>query len=42
MGKIPYNDIIHMPVKRLRDYLKWKAKLEEEKRAELEDELDGQ
>jgi len=42
MGKQPYLHVIQMPVQRLKNYLKWKSKLEEEKRKMLEDNLDGQ
>ena len=41
MGKQPYNVIMQMPIKRLRDYLKWKTKLEEEKQKMMENETNG-
>ena len=30
LGKIPYLDIMEMPVKRLENYLTWKMKFDEE------------
>lgn len=40
LGKQTYGDILSMPVKRMRDYLKWKYKLEEEKRKHMEENLE--
>jgi len=34
--KIPYSDVMNMPLKRLDDLLDWKAKLEEEREKALE------
>ena len=41
MGKQPYLHIISMPVKRLKDYLIWKSKLEDEKEKMMESESNG-
>jgi len=34
--KIPYSDVMNMPLKRLDDFLDWKVKLEEEREKALE------
>jgi len=39
LTKSPYSDIMHMPVNRFYDFLKWKAKLEEEKHKQMEEEF---
>lgn len=36
-GKQPYSVIMNMPVLKLSAYLKWKAKLEEQKSKAMED-----
>ena len=41
MGKQPYSAVMSMPVKRLKDYLSWKSKLEEEKQKIMENESNG-
>lgn len=38
MSKQPWAMIMIMPVKKLQDYLKWKAEYEEEKRKKIEEE----
>ena len=38
MSKQSYHDVIRMPIKRFYDYMDWKAKLEEEKQKQLEEE----
>lgn len=34
--KIPYSDVMNMPIGRLDDFLDWKAKLEEEREKAME------
>ena len=39
LGKQGYFDVVTMPVKRFKDYLKWKSKLEEEKQKKYDEEV---
>ena len=39
MTKQSYIDIMSMPIKRFNDFIKWKAKLEEDKQKAMDDEL---
>jgi len=39
LTKSPYSDIMYMPINRFYDFLKWKAKLEEEKQKQMEEEF---
>lgn len=36
---MPYNDIINMPVQRFYNLLRWKTKLEEEKKQKFDEEV---
>lgn len=39
MSRQSYHDVIHMPVKRFYNYLKWKTDLEEEKQKQIQEEV---
>jgi len=39
MSTQSYSDTIEMPVKRFQNYLKWKTKLEDDKRKSLDEEI---
>jgi len=39
MSKQSYNQVMMMPIKKLKDYLKWKSNLEEEKQKLMEEQV---
>jgi len=39
MSKQSYPDTVDMPIKRFQNYLNWKAKLEDEKKKALDEEI---
>jgi len=39
MSKQSYIEVCMMPYKRFQDYMKWKARLEEEKQKRIEEEI---
>ena len=41
IGKQQYSDIMKMPVKRFRNYIKWKNKFDEEVSKRTQQEIDG-
>jgi len=39
LSKQPYTDTIEMPINRFQNYLRWKIKLDEDKKKALDEEL---